>query len=395
MTTPASLRRQEDSRQKDSPAHADARLGYSSVGGSERRIFDEDFFHHFLSLERKRAERARASFLLVLLDVTAFLEDSKCKKLLPQLLSSLSATIRDTDTIGWQKSGSVLGILFMDISTAKRASIVGGLLSRVTGFLYNELKFDQFNLITVSHHAFPEDWDCDVAQRPSHPKLYPDIEKRDQTSKTYLWMKRATDIFGSAFGLLFFAPVFLIIAVLIKLGSKGPVFFRQQRIGQFGEPFEFLKFRSMKTGNDSKVHQEYMKQLISGTAERQPTSGNGNGVYKLTQDSRVTPIGGFLRRTSLDELPQLYNVLRGEMSLVGPRPAIPYEVQAYDIWHRRRVLDAKPGITGLWQVSGRSRIGFDEMVRLDVRYSMKRSFWLDIKILLLTPCAVIMGEGAH
>ena len=395
MTTPASLRRQEDSRPKDSARQIDPRLGYSSVGASKRRIFDEDFFHYFVSLERKRAERARASFLLVLLDLTAFLEDNKCKKLLPQILSSLSAIIRETDTIGWHKSGSMLGILFMDISTAKRDSIVGGLLSRASGFLYNDLRFDQFNLVTVSHHVFPEEWDCDVAQRPSHPKLYPDIEKRDQTSKTYLWMKRATDIFGSALGLLVFAPVFLIIAALIKLGSKGPVFFRQQRIGQFGEPFKFLKFRSMQAGNDSKVHQDYMKQLISGTAERQPTNGNGNGVYKLTQDSRVTPIGAFLRRTSLDELPQLYNVLRGEMSLVGPRPAIPYEVKAYDIWHRRRVLDAKPGITGLWQVSGRSRIGFDEMVRLDVRYSVKRSFWLDIKILLLTPCAVIMGEGAH
>ncbi len=395
MTTPASLRRQEDSRPKHSAAQVDPRLGFSSIDGSGRRIFEEDLFHYFLSLERKRAERARASFLLVLLDLTSFLDDSKCRKLLPQVLSSISATIRETDTMGWHKSGSILGILFMDIPTASRASIVGGMLSRVTGLLYNELKFDQFNLVTVSHHVFPEDWDCDVAHRPSHPKLYPDIEKRDQTSKTYFWMKRATDLIGSAFGLLLFAPVFLIIAVLIKLGSKGPVFFRQQRIGQFGEPFEFLKFRSMKTGNDSKVHEEYVKQLISGKAERQTTDGNGNGVYKLTQDSRITPIGTFLRRTSLDELPQLFNVLRGQMSLVGPRPAIPYEVQAYDIWHRRRVLDAKPGITGLWQVSGRSRIGFDEMVRLDVRYSMKRSFWLDIKILLLTPCAVIMGEGAH
>jgi lipopolysaccharide/colanic/teichoic acid biosynthesis glycosyltransferase len=135
--------------------------------------------------------------------------------------------------------------------------------------------------------------------------------------------------------------------------------------------------------------------LIAGNAERQTAKGNGHGIYKLTKDPRVTRVGAFLRKTSLDELPQLINVLRGEMSLVGPRPAIPYEVEAYQTWHRRRVLEAKPGITGLWQVGGRSRVGFDEMVRLDVRYAAKRSFWLDMKILLLTPRAVIMGEGAY
>jgi lipopolysaccharide/colanic/teichoic acid biosynthesis glycosyltransferase len=118
-------------------------------------------------------------------------------------------------------------------------------------------------------------------------------------------------------------------------------------------------------------------------------------VYKLTKDPRVTRVGAFLRKTSLDELPQLCNVLKGEMSLVGPRPAIPYEVEAYSAWHRRRVLEAKPGITGLWQVKGRSRVSFDEMVRLDVRYASSRSLWLDIKTLAQTPAAVLFGQGAH
>ena len=191
------------------------------------------------------------------------------------------------------------------------------------------------------------------------------------------------------------APLFLAIAVAIKLTSKGPVFFRQQRIGHFGKPFVFVKFRSMYLNNDPKIHLDYIRQLISGKAEKQPSNGNGKGVYKLTADPRVTRVGAFLRKTSLDELPQLINVLRGEMSLVGPRPPIPYEVDTYQTWHRRRVLEAKPGITGLWQVSGRSRVGFDEMVRLDVRYAMQRSFWLDLKILLLTPRAVILGDGAY
>ena len=183
------------------------------------------------------------------------------------------------------------------------------------------------------------------------------------------------------------------------MSSKGPVFFRQRRVGQYGKPFTFLKFRSMYVDNDPGVHQEYVTQLIAGHAERNPTNGNGNGdgpgIYKLTNDSRVTRVGAFLRRTSLDELPQVLNVLRGEMSLVGPRPALPYEVAAYQTWHRRRVLEVKPGITGLWQVSGRCRVKFDEAVRLDIRYAKNWSPWLDIKILLRTPRAVWSGEGAY
>jgi lipopolysaccharide/colanic/teichoic acid biosynthesis glycosyltransferase len=165
-------------------------------------------------------------------------------------------------------------------------------------------------------------------------------------------------------------------------------------VGQYGAPFVFLKFRSMSVDNDCGIHRDYVRALISGRAERKSPSGKSQGVYKLTRDPRVTRIGALLRRTSLDELPQLYNVLKGEMSLVGPRPAIPYEVEAYELWHRRRVLEAKPGLTGLWQVKGRSRVTFDEMVRLDVRYAVTQSLWLDAKILIGTPRAVILGEGA-
>ena len=151
----------------------------------------------------------------------------------------------------------------------------------------------------------------------------------------------------------------------------------------------------MKTDNDATAHKEYVKRLISGKAERHQANGNGHGVFKLTADPRVTKVGAFLRKTSLDELPQFINVLKGEMSLVGPRPPIPYEVDAYDVWHRRRLLEAKPGITGLWQVSGRSSVTFDEMVRLDLRYARSCSPWMDVKILLRTPLAVVAGEGAH
>lgn len=369
--------------------------GLPTISGMDRCVLDENSFHRAISLERKRTERSQRPFLLMLLDLGEIMAEDKHKKLLGGILSSLSTSIRETDVIGWQKDGTVLGIMFTEIPTEGRTSIVGTMVSRVSGVLYNKLTFDQFNQITISSYVFPEEWDHDVPQRPSDPTLYPDLEKRESGGKFYSGTKRVTDIIGSVSGLLLCVPVFLFIALAIKLTSKGPVFFRQQRIGQFGTSFVFLKFRSMYVGNDSKIHREYIQQLISGKAERQPTDGKGGSVYKLTKDPRVTPIGKFLRRTSLDELPQLYNVLRGEMSLVGPRPALPYEVEKYEIWHRRRVLEARPGITGLWQVNGRSRVGFDEMVRLDVRYAMNRSFWLDMKILLLTPRAVIMGEGAY
>jgi lipopolysaccharide/colanic/teichoic acid biosynthesis glycosyltransferase len=151
----------------------------------------------------------------------------------------------------------------------------------------------------------------------------------------------------------------------------------------------------MHANNDAAIHKDYVQKLIAGKAETQPSNGSGQGVYKLTHDPRITKVGSFLRKTSLDELPQFINVLKGEMSLVGPRPPVPYEVEAYDIWHRRRLLEAKPGITGLWQVSGRSRVKFDDMVRLDLRYARSWSPWTDIKILWRTPGAVVLGNGAH
>jgi len=374
-----------------------ARRDRSTTDGTERRILDEKSFSRTICLERKRAERSHRSFLLVLLDLSGFLADNGNGKALPKILSSLSPLIRETDVTGWHKNSTVLGIMFTEIQTEGRAAIMGAILSRVSGLLYNSVTFDQFNRIAISYYVFPEEWDCYVQQRPSDPTLYPDLEKGSNRSKLCLAVKRATDLVGSALGLLLLAPIFLVTALAIKLTSKGPVFYCQQRIGQFGTPFVFVKFRTMYLDNDPTIHREYIMHLISGDAEVQPSgsNGNGHGVYKLTKDPRVTRLGVFLRKTSLDELPQLYNVLRGEMSLVGPRPAIPYEVQAYQTWHRRRVLEAKPGITGLWQVSGRSRIGFNDMVRLDVRYATQRSFWLDLKILLRTPRAVILGGDAY
>ena len=201
------------------------------------------------------------------------------------------------------------------------------------------------------------------------------------------------DICGSAAALAILSPAFLVLAGLVKLTSEGPVFFRQQRVGRYGLNFEFLKFRSMYVSTDAAIHKEYVRNFIAGKTAS--ADGSKKTVYKLVNDPRVTWIGKFMRRTSLDEIPQFWNVLCGEMSLVGPRPPIPYEIEAYDIWHRRRLLESRPGITGLCQVQGRSRTTFDEMVRLDLQYSRMWSPMLDVKILLQTPRAVFSGDGAY
>jgi lipopolysaccharide/colanic/teichoic acid biosynthesis glycosyltransferase len=204
--------------------------------------------------------------------------------------------------------------------------------------------------------------------------------------------KRALDIACSAAFLIAFAPLFLFVSALVKLTSNGPVFFRQQRIGEAGRPFQMLKFRTMHVNADHRIHQQYVEKFIQSSDA--PETRN-SVVFKIVDDPRVTPLGHFLRRSSLDEFPQFWNVLTGEMSLVGPRPPVPYEVARYKGWHRRRLLEAKPGITGLWQVTGRSRTTFDEMVRLDLRYAKNYSVWTDVKILLATPRAVLSGKGAH
>jgi exopolysaccharide biosynthesis polyprenyl glycosylphosphotransferase len=207
-------------------------------------------------------------------------------------------------------------------------------------------------------------------------------------------MKRFMDIVGSLLALVIFSPIILAAAAAVKFTSEGPVLFRQERIGQWGETFTFLKFRSMQAKQADNPHKAYIEKLI-----KENESANGNSaeapVFKLIDDPRVTPVGRFIRKTSLDELPQLINVLRGEMSLVGPRPPVPYEFEIYDVWHRMRMLSVKPGITGLWQVYGRSSTNFDEMVRLDLKYVTDWSLWQDIKIILRTPWAVIAGKGAY
>jgi lipopolysaccharide/colanic/teichoic acid biosynthesis glycosyltransferase len=374
------------------PKSADPLAVWLSAGA--REIFSESTFKRMIAVERKRTERSGEPFLLMLLEAGSYQGSEKNQKALDNILSVLPFSIRETDVIGWYKSRATVGVMFTGLACNDKSSILSVILSKVSATLRGQLTPDQFNQVSISFHFFPDDWDHDTPGRSSNPALYPDLLNPGKKTGSMLRVKQAMDIIGSALLLIVFSPLLLLIALAIKLSSKGPVFFRQRRVGQYGRCFVFLKFRSMRPDNDHSVHKEYVTRLIAGEIEHKSSNGNGNGVYKLTNDKRITRVGKFLRRTSLDELPQLINVLKGDMSLVGPRPAIPYELAAYQTWHRRRVLEVKPGITGLWQVSGRSSVKFDEMVRLDLRYATSWSPWLDFMILMRTPRAVIVGEGA-
>jgi exopolysaccharide biosynthesis polyprenyl glycosylphosphotransferase len=368
----------------------------SALGADSLRVLDEDSFQTMIAFERMRSERSQKAYALVLVAASDCLTTHKRENLLEKVATVLTTLTRDTDVAGWHKTSSVVGAILTDILVHEKNAVIPTILARVTDTLHENLTQEQFSQISLSIHCYPEDWQLELSRQPSNSALYPDLASRDRSRRVAIVIKRMMDIVGGAVALVLFAPLFLVIAIAIKLTSSGPIFFRQQRIGQHGRPFVMLKFRSMHINNDTSVHQRWFQNFYAGKAKRHPTDDDGgNGSYKLPNDPRVTRVGRLLRRTSLDEAPQFINVLKGEMSLVGPRPPIPYEVDAYQAWHRGRVLRAKPGITGLWQVNGRSRVPFDEMVRLDLRYARTWSIWLDIKILLKTPAAVFFGDGAY
>lgn len=204
-------------------------------------------------------------------------------------------------------------------------------------------------------------------------------------------LKRTIDLIGAVVGLMLLTPFMAIVAWLIRRDSPGPALFKQERLGKGGAPFVFYKFRTMYDGNDSSLHRRYVSHLIKGDVDDELRGTNG--ALKIERDPRVTRVGRILRRTSLDELPQLINVVKGEMSLVGPRPPLRYEAEMYGPRHLRR-LEVLPGMTGLWQIGGRTETSFDEMVALDVRYIDSWSVWLDIKILFKTIGVVLSRKGA-
>jgi lipopolysaccharide/colanic/teichoic acid biosynthesis glycosyltransferase len=202
-------------------------------------------------------------------------------------------------------------------------------------------------------------------------------------------VKRVVDVAVAATVVVVFSPVIAVLALLVWLTSPGPALFRQDRLGLGERPFTLMKLRTMQANNDDRIHREYIAKLL--TEEEAPPAPR-NGLYKLDRDPRITAIGGWLRKTSLDELPQLFNVLRGEMSLVGPRPVLSWEAEMFQQADRER-FNVKPGITGLWQVSGRNKLTFREALALDVEYVRRRSTWLDLSILVRTVPAVLKDRA--
>lgn len=343
----------------------------------------EELFRDALARERKRADRFEEAFIVVLITLDRRRLHAES---LAQMLEALSQSQPGADVIGWFDGDAVLGLIRS--TEAREPGEAATLLAEaVRREFTRRLPPEQVECCSIRSEVYSSRSDV-VA-----PVIFQSARSRGRARQIVgAAAKRVLDIFGSTFGLIVLSPVMLCVAACVKLTSPGPVFFRQQRVGAANQTFTMFKFRSMQVNCDHRLHQQYVEGFIQSAPAM--TSGK-EAIFKLVNDPRLTPVGDFLRRSSIDELPQLLNVLRGEMSLVGPRPPLPYEVARYKRWHRRRVLEAKPGMTGLWQVTGRSRTTFDDMVRLDLRYAAKCSVWTDVKILLATPKAVLSGKGAR
>lgn len=349
--------------------------------GYDLRVGDVLPKQHFLTQlqrEKLRTDRSKAP-----LSVALFSSDSN-KSDIEGLLEVLRNSKRETDILGYLGEDRV-AILLPDTNEQGAQRLTQKILDRVS----------RLPVSTVTRTYPDQLFDNLITENQGLPDVYPFIldEAKDLNGGGHLF-KRSVDILGAIAGIVLLSPLMLLVAMAVATTSPGPVIFRQIRVGKRGVPFVFFKFRSMLCNADDRIHREYVADLISGDLAGINQGDAANPLYKLKSDPRVTWVGRFIRKTSVDELPQLFNVLKGDMSLVGPRPPLPYEVEKYQSWHLRRILEVRPGITGLWQVEGRSKTSFDDMVRLDLRYIRSCSLMLDLKILLKTVKVVLWGEGA-
>jgi exopolysaccharide biosynthesis polyprenyl glycosylphosphotransferase len=351
-----------------------------SVDYSE--VFYNSFFIDQLRLEKLRAQRAKSRLSIILLTLDQGKEDRFIDRM--TLLNTVRAKTRATDICGWV-SEKTLGILLPDTDEKGAKEICEKLIHE-----HQDLPFS-FRISTYPDHIF----ESLTKEGCIRPDAFPfALEEIRGPSWIELLLKRGLDIAGAIIGILVFMPVMLMTALAIKATSPGPVIFRQPRLGKQGIPFMFYKFRSMHTNMDDRIHREYVQDLIKGNHEKVNQGDGEEPFFKIKSDPRITAVGKFIRKTSIDELPQFFNVLKGDMSLVGPRPPLAYEAEKYQAWHLRRILEMKPGITGLWQVEGRSKTDWDDTVRLDIRYIQNWSLLFDLKLLIKTVGEVVRGRGA-
>ena len=346
-----------------------------------RGILSRHQFVKQIRLEKRRTDRFKVPLSVLLFQVHP---DHRSRPgQFGALVDLLRNSKRETDLIGYLDDG-VVGVLLIHTGETGLQSFASKLATAAHDLTYTSTSG------TYPDQVFERIIATDAVEPDTLPYF---IDYDTEHGAIQLFLKRSMDIIGALVLLLLAAPIMLAAAIAIKVTSPGPVIFTQMRLGRKGVPFRFHKFRSMTTGADEHVHRAYVTRLIEGKHDEINQGDSEKPIYKLQGDSRVTRVGFFLRKTSIDELPQLFNVLKGDLSLVGPRPPIPYEAELYQSWHLRRILEGRPGITGLWQVEGRNRVSFDEMVRMDLRYTRTWTLWLDLKILVKTVGAVLRFDG--
>jgi lipopolysaccharide/colanic/teichoic acid biosynthesis glycosyltransferase len=353
-----------------------------AVRGRLAEALPQNDFLKDLHREMRRAERSQTALSLVLYRV----DDNKAPgaQCADRLLEVLYSAKRETDFLG-HVDDDMIAVLCPDTDEQGTKGFM-----RKIDALASDLPF------TAVAANYPDDLFESLAkgtrmQPAFQPFLVSDAKAKGGSGYP---LKRCLDVVGSIIAICLLGPLMVVVAAVIALTSNGPMIFKQTRLGKGGVPFTFYKFRSMVTNVDDGIHREFVASLIKGGGAEGAAAGGNPAPYKLQSDPRVTSIGRFIRKTSIDELPQFFNVLKGDMSLVGPRPPIPYEAAQYQSWHMRRVLAIKPGITGIWQVEGRSKVTFNEMVRMDLRYIRDCSLALDLKIMLKTIVVVIRCDGA-
>ena len=357
----------------------------AELAAPEHGLYPEAYFLDKLVQERKRAERSNKPLVVMVIDA-GNIRDLECADAITGALGEgLHNCVRGTDICGRLQADALLGVILTEVEPDKIEAAQSIVARKTRDTFASLLSEDLVSLVAISFRIFPVSGGGELFDMT----FYPELLENNVRGRGGQIVKRSLDIAGGIAGLILFSPFFALLPLLIKLNSKGPVFFLQNRYGRNGKQFKLLKFRSMYLDNDDVIHREYTTKLIKGEMT------GSDGVFKIQGDPRVTPVGRYLRKYSLDELPQFINVLRGDMSLVGPRPPIRYEVENYCGWQRNRLMGKKPGITGLWQVTGRSSTSFDDMVRLDLRYLRGWSIVLDLKILLRTPLAVFKTKGAY